>query len=99
MLAAGMVARIWAESCCFDVLEGLGKSTTWLALLGDTYVDSDLLAFPLDILGPLFPVNPDPNAPAISMGLFLAAVLVDVLVYSLLTYGCLSLYAMRRRWR
>ena len=49
-------------------------------------------AFPLDIPGPFFPESdsPDPYAPLIRNLLYLTAILIDVLVYSLLTYVVLS---------
>ncbi len=51
-------------------------------------------AFPLGLLSPFFPESdsPDPNAPFIRSLLYLTAILMDVLVYSLLTYVVL-------RWR
>ena len=49
-------------------------------------------AFPLGILGPFFPESdsPDPNAPLIRGLLYLTAILMDVVVYSALTYVVLS---------
>src|SRR5438067_12454157 len=56
------------------------------------------VAFPLKILSPYYPQSdsPDPNAPQIRSLLDLTAILMDVIVYSLLTYVVLRWHDHRK---
>jgi hypothetical protein len=82
------------ESCCVSVLERL-DNFAWARALGHIYLL--LVAFPLLVLP--FPKSdsPDPNAPAIRMILYGAAIFMDVFVYSVLTYAVLKWRQRRAR--
>jgi hypothetical protein len=82
------------ESCCVSVLRKL-DNFGWAGALGRAYIL--LIAFPSLILP--FPKSdsPDPNAGIIRLLLFATAILMDVFVYSLLTYAVLRRRERRTR--
>lgn len=77
------------QGYCVPVLERL-DGHGWAGSLGKIYIS--LVAFPFLILP--FPKSdsPDPNAGTVRLLLSVTAILMDVFVYSLLTYAVL-------RWR